>query len=163
MQRKRHYFSIKHAVKVIEQVRKNAKRKIPPTPVTGYRMYMRSSSRRPNSSRFRVDLALICAEQNSQGSAQVVFSQVSPRRSRGLTRRGPIRRRSKVPHTFQVLLSVLGVDTGSDLSCAVASIADPTELLLLNAASSFLNCSISWSLDSISLSFSDTSCFNCLI
>jgi hypothetical protein len=53
------------------------------------------------------------------------------------------RMRSCIPRIFQVPLSVLGVETGSDLSCAAISAADPTELLLRSAASSFLNCSIS--------------------
>jgi hypothetical protein len=74
-----------------------------------------------------------------------------------------VEKRSRDPIVVQVPLSVLGVDTDSVLSCAATSTTDPTELLLLNAANSFLSCSISWSLDSINLSLSDTSCFSCLM
>jgi hypothetical protein len=50
---------------------------------------------------------------------------------------------SRNPRIVQVPLSVLGVETDSALSCADTSTADPTELLLLSAANSFLSCSIS--------------------
>jgi hypothetical protein len=141
--------------KTIEYVRRNAKRKNPPTPETksDKGKAWRIANINTNADHLEsyvyfvhggIEVWLLVTARGVTDMTSkcgcVVYQSMA-------LARGWVGGKSSISPTLQVPLplplSVLGVDTGSDLSCAATSAAEPTELLLFKAASSFLNCSIS--------------------